>query len=341
MAWRRLVPKTCVLPCQVGEAAARRINQLVDRSPQSMDRMTGLHGSLSAIINPLFPEYRIFTFGSAVALGVVEHGSDIDFVALDKRCVEDGQGQDPGTQTARAIQAHLLGQVAKEIRTRHPTWQVEEVKRTRVPVLRAHCPMGHWDLTVNRRNGVRNSWLLRKYYEQYPQGRWLVLAVKLWSKDTAMNGPLGYLTSYGFNLLCIYFLILRGKMEFVPPETMDVAAVSMTPSVLPLQDPDAEELGSLINDFLRFYLEEFDVENDVVSLSRPGKTVKTQLNWTTVAEELKAVNGDGKVYYRFAVEDPYEVNLNVGRNVSPFKFEMMGKHFARALELGLLQPQSS
>jgi DNA polymerase sigma len=320
--------------------AVQRINQLVDRNSQSMDRMNVLHGSLSTIINPLFPDYQLFAFGSAVALGVMEQGSDIDFVALDKRNVADGQGQDPGTQTARAVQAHLLGQLAKEIRSRNPTWAVEEVKRTRVPVLRVQCPLGHWDLTVNRRNGVRNSWLLRRYYEQYPQGRWLVLAVKLWSKDTAMNGPLGYLTSYGFNLLCIYYLILRGKMQFVPPETMDVAAVPHTPTFLPLQDADTAELGTLINDFLRFYLEEFDVEKDVVSLSRPGITAKGQLNWTTVAEEVRAVNGDGKVYYRLAIEDPYEVNLNVGRNVSPFKFDMMGKHFARALELGLLQPKS-
>ena len=88
-------------------------------------------------------------------------------------------------------------------------------------------------------------------------------------------------------------------------------------------------------DFLDYYLDEYQMDEHAISLSRDGITTKESLGWTRTAEDQKMMSQE-KVAYRLCIEDPYEVNLNVGRNVTAFKLDMMRKHFEMARETGLL-----
>ncbi|RNC50142.1 putative poly(A) polymerase, partial [Trypanosoma cruzi] len=120
-------------------------------------------------ITAVDPAMRLYMFGSTAVYGVHEKGSDVDFVALSKTDVEDGKGEDAGTQVAKGLQAEFLGKLARVVRQKHFSWNVEEVRRTRVPVIRVKGGSSvDFDITVNRRNGVRNSALLRAYFEQDP-----------------------------------------------------------------------------------------------------------------------------------------------------------------------------
>ncbi|KEG13543.1 putative poly(A) polymerase [Trypanosoma grayi] len=286
------------------------------------------------------PAMRLYMFGSTAVYGVHEQGSDVDFVALRKSDVEDGKGEDAATQVAKGLQAEFLGKLAKVVRQKHVSWNVEEVKRTRVPVIRVKGGSSiDFDITANRRNGVRNSALLRAYFEQDPSCRWLSMGVKRWSKRAGLNASVmgGSITSYGFNLMVVYYLLQRGTLRFIPPTAIDVAQVSPVPPYLPLEPPrnDGLELGEQVVDFLQFYMHEFDAVSHVISLSRPGVTTKEQLNWTKNAEDLARMNGE-KIHYQWCIEDPYELNLNVGRNVTPLKRDFLRKHLERARETALL-----
>ncbi|ORC87319.1 putative poly(A) polymerase [Trypanosoma theileri] len=304
-------------------------------------RVEAAHRVVLDCVTAVDARMRVYMFGSTAVYGLHERGSDVDFVALSSSDVRDGKGEDAATQVAKGLQADFLAKLARVVRREHIAWSVEEVRRTRVPVIRVKGGADDvdFDITVNRRNGVRNSALLRAYIEQEPECRWLSMAIKRWSKRAGLNAAVlgGSITSYGFNIMTVYYLLQRGKLQFVPPASIDVAQIQPVPPYLPLKplQDDGEELGEQIVDFLNFYRHEFDAANHVISLSRPGITTKEQLNWTKTAEDFARMNGE-KIHYQWCIEDPYELNLNVGRNVTPLKRDFLHKHFEKARETALL-----
>ncbi|EPY26169.1 poly(A) polymerase [Angomonas deanei] len=225
-----------------------------------------------------------------------------------------------------------------------------------------------------------------------PMIRFLLLSVKKWSKQTGLNSAIkapysnnnnnqnhnltsvmgGSLTSYGFHVLLLYYLLRRGVVQYIPMTVssaagstdripnpqLDVNAIPPVPTFLPLLDPALEPhgpqgdpvryLGELALDWCHFYLHEFDVEKEVVSLSRfddyfadsppsgPFPVItKDVLGWTKQREDQGRLRGE-KVHYTLCIEDPYEVNLNVGRNVTSLKWMLFRKHLEKAIQTGLL-----
>lgn len=331
-----------------------------------VSRVHDAHAIVKRSLDVVAPELKLFTFGSSAVYGFHEAKSDVDFVCLRDSDIVDGKGGDSTSQLAKGLQTQVLGKLAKAVKASNVQWSVEEVRRARVPVVKVKAPRIDFDITAHRRNGVRNSALLRSYFAQDPMNRWLSIAIKGWSKRTGMNGPIGgYLTSYGFNILVVYYLMHRHRLHwggdtstttaegapaalstaasstsltFVDKDALDVATIDPIPSYLALEAPNTTILGEQVLDFLDFYLQRFPMDTHAISLSDPNPITKEKLNWTRTQEDMRNLANADKVYYRMCIEDPYEVNLNVGRNVTPFKFDMMRKHFekARTSALGLL-----
>jgi DNA polymerase sigma len=281
------------------------------------------------------PGYSLYSFGSTTVFGLYEQKADFDFVLLSQDDIRLGRGQDPNTQQAKALQTHRLGALCKVIRQQNPSWKIEEVKRARVPVLRIKAPYASFDVTANRRNGVRNSYLLRGYFAQRPDARWIAVAVKQWSKKVGMNGGTGgFMTSYAFNILVAFWLLQRGMVEYVPVELTDVSKVPLVAPGIPIEQPKSvSEVGFMLDDFFNFYNNEFDFSKHVISLNR-GKALvtKEELKWTLEMEDvLKMRSAEGeRIAYRMCIEDPYEENLNLGRNVSQFRFDIFKQNMIRA-----------
>lgn len=285
-------------------------------------------------------------------------------------------------------------------------WEMEVVKRARVPVLRiqpqplystaeptagaAAFSTYNADVTYGRRCGVLNSALLRRYIDQQPHLRYLCLVVKRWSKLTGLNtatSPDGSgLTSYGFHLLIVYYALRRQLVQYVPPKRILLEDIEPVPAPLPLCFPASaaftaaaaaataesslslesliekdEQAAALVGgwalDFTRFYLHEFDYQHEVVCISRgaerfspstehtssgagavaaahPLYVTKEMLQWTKQEEYMARSRGE-YLFYRFCIEDPYEMNLNVGRHMSSVKLMIFKKHLEKALETGL------
>lgn len=329
----------------IGDAVVKRYASLVEQDVTTA-RLSAAHELVHRSLQSVDASLQLYTFGSSAVLGFHEPKSDVDFVALRPEDIEDGRSGDCTTQLAKALQTDVLAKLAKHLKLMNFTWQIEEVRRARVPVVKVKSPTVDFDITAHRRNGVRNSALLRAYFTQHPASRWLSVAIKGWSKDTGMNGPHGFLTSYGFNLMVAYYL-LHGSADvqqkyhqspftFVDKDKLDVSSIPRLPPYLALSVPDSSEwVGALVLDFLSFYLHRFPWDSDVISLSKEGVTRKTELNWTKTAEDIKRQGSHERAFFRLCIEDPYEVDLNVGRNVSPFKLDIMKKHFEKGAATGL------
>ncbi|KAG5496306.1 hypothetical protein JKF63_02608 [Porcisia hertigi] len=303
-----------------------------------------IHQKVSACVQTVDPAMTPYIFGSVAVLGIHEQGSDVDFVCLSPTDVKDGKGADAVSEVAKALQSDFLYRLSEAVKREHYLWDIELVRRTRVPVLRVKGGLGvdavSFDVTASRRNGVRNSALLRAYFTQCPEARWLSMLVKQWSKRTGLNASVdgGCITSYGWNIMVVYYLLRRRLVTLVPVESCDVASIAPMPPYMPLETPkqDAQALADMLMDFVGYYLHEFSPETEVMSLSRAaGETTKEMLSWTKQAEDMARIRGE-KIHYRWCIEDPYEYDLNVGRNVTPFKLMLLRKHLERAQETALL-----
>jgi DNA polymerase sigma len=130
-------------------------------------------------------------------------------------------------------------------------------------------------------------------------------------------------------------------MQHVPIETADVARAPELPTGCALKQPaDMAAFGDEVAGFFDYYLKDFRYDDEVVSLSRGGATTTAQLGWTREAEDalkMKASDDDGlgKVSYRLCIEDPFEINLNVGRNVSAFKLDVFKQNLAQGRLSGM------
>lgn len=318
-----------------GKAVLDNINRALT-ADTTLACVNAAHKTMVKACNQAMPGYSLYSFGSTTVFGLYEAKSDFDLVLLSPDDIKQGKGQDPSTQQARQLQAHRLGNLCKVIRQQNSSWKIEEVKRARVPVLKIKTNYGSFDVTANRRNGVRNSYLLRGYFQQKPDARWIAIALKQWSKRVGMNGPApagGFLTSYSLNILVAYWLLRRKMVQFVPTEVTDVARVPLVAPGIAIEQPkSASDIGYMVDDFFNYYNNEFEYDKYVVSLSRPDVTLRTDLNWTLEQEDiLKMRSAEGeRIAYRLCIEDPYEENLSLGRNVTAFKMDVFRQNMIRA-----------
>ncbi|KAK7198134.1 Nucleotidyltransferase domain/Cid1 family poly A polymerase [Novymonas esmeraldas] len=303
-----------------------------------------VHEKVLACVRSVDPDMTPYIFGSTAVLGVHAPASDVDFVCLSPSEVQDGKGADSVSEVAKGLQSDFLFRLSEAVKREHYLWDIDLVRRTRVPVMRVKGGLGRdgisFDVTASRRNGVRNSALLRAYFTQCPEARWLSMLVKQWSKRTGLNASIegGCVTSYGWNIMVAYYLLQRRLVTLVPVESCDVASIAPMPPYMPLAPPrqDGQALAEMLMDFLGYYLDEFQPDTEVVSLSRaPGETTKELLSWTKQAEDMARIRGE-KIHFRWCIEDPYEYDLNVGRHVTPFKLMLLRKHLERAQETALL-----
>ena len=335
--FRRGTPRRlCACPYSadtVGTAVLDNLRRAL-QADTTLACVNAAHATVKKACDQAIPGFSLYSFGSTTVFGLYEQKSDFDFVLLSPDDIKQGKGPDPSNQQARALQAHRLGILCRTIKQQNPTWKVEEVKRARVPVLKIKAPYAAFDVTANRRNGVRNSYLLRGYFQQRPDARWLAIALKAWSKKVGMNGgPAGFLTSYSLNILVAYYLLQRKLVNFVPTEITDVSRVPLVAPGIPIEQPkSASDVGYMIDDFFNFYNNEFRFDQHVVSLSRPELTTRAELNWTLEQEDvLKMRSAEGeKIAYRLCIEDPYETNLSLGRHVTSFKFDVFKQNMIRA-----------
>lgn len=195
---------------------------------------------IARCVTAIWPQATVTRFGS-FATGLWLPSSDVDVVVLGVLDVVDSADAiADGVAALEAIARGLRGQ-------RDWVKRIDVVRGAKVPVAKLELQARglHVDISIENghtHRGIEASTLVRRYVRELPLLRPLVLALKQFLREKALNDAFtGGLSSYAVTLLAVFLL------EHEPTDAMDQ----------PVKDEDAKgsgtELGRALLDFLEFY----------------------------------------------------------------------------------------
>ncbi|KAJ7670503.1 hypothetical protein B0H17DRAFT_1209241 [Mycena rosella] len=179
--------------------------------------------------------------------------------------------------------------------------------------------------------------------------------VKVWSKRRKINSPYkGTLSSYGYVLLVIYFLVHVKNPPVLPN-------LQQMPPLRPITKEDThlagyntwffddiellrtrwhsennESVAELLIDFYRYYARDFSYNTGVASI-RAGLLKKSTKGWQN---DLSASRyHDSRERNRLCIEDPFELDFNVGRCVTKDGIYTIRGEFMRASRILSNRPE--
>ncbi|TMW57719.1 hypothetical protein Poli38472_014322 [Pythium oligandrum] len=221
------------------------------------------------------------------------------------------------------------------------------IAHARVPVIRFTHRASDYecDLCFDNYLAAINTMLLRAYAEYDDRTRALGLVVKHWAKRRGVSdASLGYLSSYSYILLVIYYL--QARVGLLPnlqnPELLQQANVSpryfnkvdisfcddrhaaraFHSTTAAAKNVQNLTVAELLEGFFAFYASEFDFAQYVVSVRSPEsqqrKTKKTRWGLS----KMKS--------WRISIEDPLEITRDLGCVLQASAQQRILKEFARA-----------
>ncbi|KAI1625423.1 poly(A) polymerase [Exophiala viscosa] len=204
---------------------------------------------------------------------------------------------------------------------------------------------------------MHNSTLLKLYQSFDPRVGDVGIFVKIWAKARDINTPYrGTLSSYGYILLVLHYLMNIASPPVIPNlqylaklsdgwnpdkeiplfEGFDIRFIHDPDQIKALQQEMAatknrETSSQLLRGFFRYYAtrEGFHWTRDVISIrQRGGLLSKSEKGWTEAkwAPAKKHV----RLRYLLSIEDPFEVEHNVGRTVGHHGLVSIRDEFRRA-----------
>eukprot|EP01061_Rhynchopus_euleeides_P027116 TRINITY_DN44162_c0_g1_i1.p1 TRINITY_DN44162_c0_g1~~TRINITY_DN44162_c0_g1_i1.p1 ORF type:complete len:606 (+),score=158.27 TRINITY_DN44162_c0_g1_i1:172-1989(+) len=208
----------------------------------------------------------------------------------------------------------------------------------------------HWDISL-KYFGVRNSALLRKYFTKASL-KLAAVAVKIWSKQAGVNDPrTGLLSSYSLMIMFVYYLLVKGKVEYVDPASIgEHTDLPSLPDWLPptVSDDVSRQAAGYLIGFFHFYTTEYEWDTTVISLNSDPQhhpRTKESMGWTTENEIV--VDRANSVRYFVCVEDPYEAGdhprlpegtpLNLGRKITNHRALFVQQAFRETWCLAVVQ----
>ncbi|EFP78921.2 uncharacterized protein PGTG_04877 [Puccinia graminis f. sp. tritici CRL 75-36-700-3] len=270
---------------------------------------------------------------------------------------EEDKEQKPKPTPAEMVM--ILGKLIQE----ETAFTVKMLPKARIPIIKLSLPpsLGQpfglsCDIGFENRLALENTRLLLTYAMVDPRMRTMVLFLKVWSKRRRINDPyLGTLSSYGYVLMVIYYLV-NGRKAPVLPNLQQLPPPRVTPpedtvyeghDIYFFDDLDAlprfwvgmnrENVGELLIEFFRFFSSSFRYTHDVISVRTPGGLLsKESKGWMhDIIEESK----DGRGGFlkidlnRLCIEDPFQTNYNVARTVTRDGLFTIRGEFMRAVRV--------
>lgn len=292
---------------------------------------------LERLIKTIEPSAQLLSFGST-ANGFELKNSDMDLCCLlDLRT-------DPLPSASQFVlrAAQLLEKETK--------FAVKPLPNARIPIIKLSLqpspsiPFGiACDIGYENRLALENTRLLFTYAAIDPtRVRTLVLFLKLWSKRRKINSPYhGTLSSYGYVLLIIFFLVHVKDPPVLPNLQQMPPMRPISPSDTQIngrnvwffddvdllrrkwQSPNTDTIGELLLDFFRYYSREFNYTTTVASI-RAGHLPK-ELDPTKPIDPREGTS--------LWIEDPFETSFNVGRCVTRDGLYTIRGEFMRAMRI--------
>ncbi|KAF8172796.1 hypothetical protein K438DRAFT_174493 [Mycena galopus ATCC 62051] len=303
---------------------------------------------LERLIRTIEPESRLLSFGST-ANGFSLRNSDMDLC-----CLIDSEERLSATDLVT-----MLGDLLE----RETKFHVKPLPHARIPIVKLSLdpspglPLGiACDIGFENRLALENTRLLMCYAMIDPtRVRTLVLFLKVWSKRRKINSPYkGTLSSYGYVLLVIYFLVHVKNPPVLPN-------LQQMPPLRPITKEDThlagyntwffddiellrtrwhsennESVAELLIDFFRYYGRDFSYNTGVASI-RAGLLKKSTKGWQNDLSSGRY--NDSRERNRLCIEDPFELDFNVGRCVTKDGIYTIRGEFMRASRILANRPE--
>ncbi|OJA17826.1 hypothetical protein AZE42_06159 [Rhizopogon vesiculosus] len=303
---------------------------------------------LERLIRTIEPDSRLLSFGST-ANGFSLRNSDMDLCCLI----------DSDERLSASDMVTMLGDLLE----RETKFNVKPLPHARIPIVKLSLdpspglPLGiACDIGFENRLALENTRLLMCYAMIDPtRVRTLVLFLKVWSKRRSINSPYqGTLSSYGYVLLVIYFLIHVKNPPVLPN-------LQQMPPLRPISQEDThigghntwffddiellrqrwqssntDSVADLLIDFFRYYSRDFTYNTGVASI-RGGLLKKESKGWQN---EASSRYNDSRERNRFCIEDPFEIDFNVARCVTKEGLYQIRGEFMRASRILAMRPRA-
>ena len=213
------------------------------------------------------------------------------------------------------------------------------------------------DINFKNYIAILNSKLLWTYGQCDKRVRLMGIFVKTWAKARDLNTPYrGTLSSYGYILMVLHYLINvahppllpnlqeLGKSDGWTPTPVEVLEghdvrfckdLTHIKQIMASMQPNHTSLGALLAGFFRYYGVNqggFRWMEEVISIRTPGGILtKQQKGW--VRAKWADENPNVRQRYLLAIEDPFEINHNVGRTVGHNGNAAIRDEFRRAWDI--------
>ncbi|KAF8335781.1 uncharacterized protein EI90DRAFT_2992843, partial [Cantharellus anzutake] len=301
---------------------------------------------LEKLIRSIEPESRLLSFGST-ANGFSLRNSDMDMC-----CLIDSKGP--------ILPASDLVNALGDLLERETKFKVKRLPYARIPIVKlalepsASLPYGiSCDIGFENRLALENTRLLLSYASVDPtRVRTIVLFLKVWTKRRKINSPYcGTLSSYGYVLLVIYFLVHVKNPPVLPNLQQMPPLRPITPEDHHIgehniwffddiellkqnwRSSNTETVAELLVDFFRYYSREFQYNTAVASI-RAGELSKESKGWAGEGD----ARDPSRERNRLCIEDPFEKNYNVARTVTKDGLFLIRGEFMRAFRILVSKP---
>ncbi|EJU00261.1 hypothetical protein DACRYDRAFT_81189 [Dacryopinax primogenitus] len=316
-------------------------------TPEELAIKEDVRKLLERLIRNVEPDSRLLSFGST-ANGFALRNSDMDLC-----CLIDSDRLPPTASEMVVMVADLLERETK--------FQVKPLPKARIPIIKLTLaptqglPYGiACDIGFENRLALENTRLLLSYATLDPtRVRTMVLFLKLWSKRRKINSPyLGTLSSYGYALMVIFFLVhvkhppVLPNLQVIPPlrpitkEDMHIGEHNIwffdDTELLKQtwQSANTDGVGELLVDFFKYFSHDFPYNTHVISI-RGGLLEKTYKGWYEPDPRAHDLSRDRN---RLCIEDPFEISYNVGRTVTKDGLYTIRGEFMRASRIFASRP---
>ncbi|CAH2310847.1 terminal uridylyltransferase 4 isoform X2 [Pelobates cultripes] len=227
-----------------------------------------------------------------------------------------------GHENAEKLNCKEIIEGLAKVLKRHPGLKnILPITTAKVPIVKfEHKESGmEGDISLYNTLAQYNTRMLATYAAIDPRVKYLGYAVKFFAKRCDIgDASRGSLSSYAYILMVLYFLQQRNPP--VIPVLQEIYDGPETPkrmvdgwnaffyenteelrSRFPYLGQNKESVGELWLGFLRFYTEEFDFKEYVISIRQKKLLTTFEKQWTSKC---------------IAIEDPFDLNHNLGAGVS-------------------------
>ncbi|XP_005387971.1 PREDICTED: terminal uridylyltransferase 7 isoform X2 [Chinchilla lanigera] len=283
-----------------------------DFSPNTLEEQAREHirQNLESFIRQDFPGTKLSLFGSS------KNGFGFKQSDLDICMTINGHETAEGIDCVRTIE-----ELARVLRKHSGLRNILPITTAKVPIVKFfHLRSGlEVDISLYNTLALHNTRLLSAYSAIDLRVKYLCYTMKVFTKMCDIgDASRGSLSSYAYTLMVLYFLQQRSppvipvlqemyKGEKKPEIFVDgwniyfFDQIDELPTYWPEYGKNTESVGQLWLGLLRFYTEEFDFKEHVISIRRKSLLTTFKKQWTSKY---------------IVIEDPFDLNHNLGAGLS-------------------------